>query len=189
MRLGFSQTELAEKLGIHRNSQARYESSEREPEASYLTALEGVGIDAGYVLTGVRDDEDDVYNITVARLFVILCERLGIEFEEREKLILEAFEIEKSTLQLKHGHAIATEQERKLVANLMFKKMGELDLIDISILSQILEGIDIAQFKLGISLTPIKKANLTVVFYQEFKASGQVDQQRIEDAIPLAEKQ
>lgn len=51
-KLHLSQTELANQLGIHRNTQARYESGQREPDAGYLEAVRAAGVDVEYVING-----------------------------------------------------------------------------------------------------------------------------------------
>jgi len=185
-RLGLSQTEFAEKLGMHRNSQSRYESGEREPEASYLRALGEIGCDVGFVMTGVRDEENDLYNETLNRLFVTLCTRLGVDHDRRERLILEAFEIEKSTLHLEYGHEVAVNKINALVAQLIFEKISDFDLIDLSVLSAIFEGIDSVQTRLNLSISSMKKACAAITLYRTFKAHGKVDSKTIEEVVKLA---
>lgn len=53
-RLGLGQLELAEAGGVNRNSQGAYEKGERLPDAGYLAAAAVLGVDALYVITGVR---------------------------------------------------------------------------------------------------------------------------------------
>lgn len=51
-RLGITQAVFAEKLGISLSSQKRYETSERVPNIYYIGAMEKVGVDIAYVMTG-----------------------------------------------------------------------------------------------------------------------------------------
>ncbi|MCU0211637.1 helix-turn-helix transcriptional regulator [Pseudomonas shahriarae] len=53
-RLGFSQTEFAAVAGASKNSQYNYEKGERSPDAVYLAAVAGKGVDILYVVTGER---------------------------------------------------------------------------------------------------------------------------------------
>lgn len=53
-RLCLGQMEVAERAGVGRKSQFNYESGERQPDASYLAAVAGLGIDITYVVTGQR---------------------------------------------------------------------------------------------------------------------------------------
>ncbi|MGP9466722.1 XRE family transcriptional regulator [Halomonas sp. TP35] len=60
VRLGFSQTELGDIAGITKNTQMLYESEKRIPKADYLLALESVGVNTHYVLTGSRSISSNV---------------------------------------------------------------------------------------------------------------------------------
>lgn len=53
-RLGLSQTALAQVGGVGKTTQINYEKDARSPDASYLSALDGAGVDVQYVLTGRR---------------------------------------------------------------------------------------------------------------------------------------
>ena len=48
--LRFSQTDFAKRVGIHRQTQARYESGERQPDAAYWEAARALGVDVDYVI-------------------------------------------------------------------------------------------------------------------------------------------
>jgi transcriptional regulator with XRE-family HTH domain len=52
LRLGLSQDEFAAVGGVTRRTQTAYESDGRAPDANYLLALRGLGVDVIYVLTG-----------------------------------------------------------------------------------------------------------------------------------------
>lgn len=56
-RIGLSQTEFAAKAGASKNSQYNYEKGERSPDATYLAAADGMGVDVLYVVTGRRTPE------------------------------------------------------------------------------------------------------------------------------------
>lgn len=53
-RLGFSQTDLAGVGGVGKTTQINYEKGERSPDAGYLAAVAGKGVDVLYVVTGER---------------------------------------------------------------------------------------------------------------------------------------
>jgi transcriptional regulator with XRE-family HTH domain len=54
VRLGHSQTELAELLGISRTSATLYEAGKHLPRAEVLAGLDSLGADILYILTGKR---------------------------------------------------------------------------------------------------------------------------------------
>lgn len=57
MRAELSQDQLAQKVGITRKSQQRYESGDTAPDIAYLEAIELLGLDSQYVLNGRRVGE------------------------------------------------------------------------------------------------------------------------------------
>lgn len=57
LRLGVSQTALAEKCGVTKNTQLAYEKGERSPDGAYFAIAVELGIDLLYVVTGERKPE------------------------------------------------------------------------------------------------------------------------------------
>lgn len=53
IRLGKSQAEIADELGIAKKSQTNYELGHASPSAPYLAGAARLGIDVVYVLTGI----------------------------------------------------------------------------------------------------------------------------------------
>jgi transcriptional regulator with XRE-family HTH domain len=53
-RRSISQDAFAKKAGVHRRTQVNYEAGERKPDADYLAAIAGLGVDVSYIVTGVR---------------------------------------------------------------------------------------------------------------------------------------
>jgi transcriptional regulator with XRE-family HTH domain len=49
-----TQEALASALGITKKTQGLYERDERSPNADYLSAIQGLGLDVMYILTGQR---------------------------------------------------------------------------------------------------------------------------------------
>lgn len=54
-RLSLDIITFADKAGVHRNTQKKYESGDRSPDAEYLQRSAGIGVDVLYVLTGMRN--------------------------------------------------------------------------------------------------------------------------------------
>ncbi len=59
-RLGMSLTEFARRAGVHRNTQTRYESGERSPDAGYLDRLQKIEVNIPYVLFGRNMSPEEV---------------------------------------------------------------------------------------------------------------------------------
>lgn len=53
-RLGLNQPEFGAIAGVSKTTQFNYEKGDRSPDAEYLAAIAGAGVDVMYVLTGVR---------------------------------------------------------------------------------------------------------------------------------------
>lgn len=53
-RLGMTQRVFGDIGGVEPNAQGKYESGERAPRVDYLAAVAAKGVDALYVLTGLR---------------------------------------------------------------------------------------------------------------------------------------
>ncbi len=54
-RLGLSQTEFGDAMGVTKKTQGLYERGEREPDGSYFQAAAAAGCDVLYILTGRRE--------------------------------------------------------------------------------------------------------------------------------------
>ncbi|RBP73462.1 helix-turn-helix protein [Shewanella putrefaciens] len=52
IKLGLSQTEFGGHGGVRKNTQSKYETNERAPDAHYLAKVAKIGVDVQYVLTG-----------------------------------------------------------------------------------------------------------------------------------------
>ncbi|WP_282338585.1 helix-turn-helix transcriptional regulator [Pseudomonas sp. PS02288] len=57
-KLGLSQTDFGVKAGVSRGTQKAYELESSTPDLRYVSALEAIGSDAHYVLTGLRTPRD-----------------------------------------------------------------------------------------------------------------------------------
>jgi transcriptional regulator with XRE-family HTH domain len=54
LRLGLSQAAMSALSGIVTNSQIRYESMKRTPDINYMEAIDLLGADIHYIITGAR---------------------------------------------------------------------------------------------------------------------------------------
>ncbi|WP_039917606.1 helix-turn-helix domain-containing protein [Cellvibrio mixtus] len=57
-RLGLNQPEFGAIAGVSKTTQFNYEKGDRSPDAEYLAAIAGAGVDVLYVLTGTRSTPD-----------------------------------------------------------------------------------------------------------------------------------
>lgn len=57
-RLGLNQTDFGTQAGVSRGTQKAYELESSSPDIRYLMALQGMGVDVQFVLTGSRISTD-----------------------------------------------------------------------------------------------------------------------------------
>lgn len=73
-RLGHTQEEWASHTGVHRNTQAKYEKGDAVPDINYLSAIDELGADIGFVLTGEKtiyrtlSDEQDAECLMIEKI-------------------------------------------------------------------------------------------------------------------------
>ncbi|EBH8908690.1 helix-turn-helix domain-containing protein [Salmonella enterica] len=58
-KMGLNQEDFSALVGSSRGSQASYEQDKKIPGGAYLAALEGIGVDILYILTGKRTPSSD----------------------------------------------------------------------------------------------------------------------------------
>lgn len=195
LRIGLSQTAFAQKVGIHRNTQIKYESGERHPDTEYINSIGAIGVDVFYIYSGVKSEDRDMHEVAQIEFREGIYTALGFSHQEIRNLLLEMMQI--VTKEVDEGGAWDTEawfnKRDQFISNVLsgHHTTGEipplLDVADVNLLSRVIEGLETALEKLGGVLSPEKKARATVMLYRAFKANGRVDQKMIEEAIALAE--
>ena len=93
-KLGLTQKALAEQLGVHTNTQSKYESGDRMPDADYVSRANALGLDMGYVLGGIAE----VPHMTVRSRLVDLPETYASDVLADYWQVL-AWHLEQSMLQ------------------------------------------------------------------------------------------
>ena len=185
-RLGLSQGEFADLLSIHRNTQARYERGEREPDTAYLEALRAVHVNVNYVLFGLNEDQ------------IVACPYVAAMAIEPGSVVKPITNAECRdmaagiTLQAS-GNALGFQKWFDSCQSCSLnpgKAQGRnsayLSDSDISLLAAVLEGVDGALLTQGQTMHHAKKARCVAMLYRAFRASGKADQAMIEEAVKLA---
>jgi len=65
-RVGLTQVDFAEIGGVSRATQISYEQSKGSPDVAYWQAVANIGVDVGFVLTGVRSSCEKPLNVVDA---------------------------------------------------------------------------------------------------------------------------
>lgn len=183
MRLCLSQSAFAQKIGIHRNTQIKYESGERHPDSEYFDLIDKIGVDVLYLWSGVRSEEKEMYDLAAFELCEGVYRALGFNHDEIKEIILKLARI--ADLEYSAGGACDTD-EWKSKLDVFVKNILSGIAVDVVLLGSIIEGVEMADVKSNSQLMPAKKAQAVVMLYRAFKASGKVDQKMIEEAVKLA---
>lgn len=172
-RLLLSQEDFAEKAGVSRNTQVRYETGKTMPSSTYLETVRTMGVDVDYVLFGVPDGE-------------VVCTYLELRGDERKVISLEDCRRHASDISLggiRWGRCCRTCQKNPIMHRVIHKAPTE---IDGALLASIIEGVETALDKAGKRATATKKAQAAVTLYRASKASGQLDAEMVEQIALLA---
>lgn len=189
-RLGLSQGEFAEAIGIHRNTQARYERGEREPDTAYLDAIRKAGVDVPYVIgpnTGERvgasisgEQRAALGLNNVIAAYADLIEKIGARVGSSPKAIarLAAFP---------HSYSPIFWDGRSVPGPVIDEFFEGCNLeVDCQLLTLILGGVEGVLSDHELSMSSVKKAQAVAMLYRSFKVSGKVDVAMIEQAVKLA---
>lgn len=175
-RLGLSQAEFAEKAGIHRNTQVRYESGKREPDPSYIARIQDLGVDAGYLLFARKTDPVSIYNLAVARVLPGIAERAGISGRAVIDLINLAAEEESASWG--GGELSGSRVDFGSLIDSLFEN-GEL-------LSDVFFEVARVCHDEGLHLPYNKRAKVLSMIFRTCKASGKIDPEMVNEAVRLA---
>lgn len=194
VRLGLSQATFAQKAGIHRNTQIKYESGERYPDSEYIDSIGNIGVDVFYIFRGVKSEDRDMHEVAQIEFREGIYAALGLSHQEIASHLLEMMQL--ATKEVDEGGAWDTEawvnKRDKFISSVLSghhvtgKALPLQDVVDVNLLSGVIAGLEAALEKLGGELSPEKKARAVVMLYRAFKASGKVDRKMIEETIALA---
>lgn len=192
--MGLSQTAFAQKAGIHRNTQIKYEAGERYPDSEYLGLIGNIGVDVFYVFSGVKSEDRETHEVASCELRDGFYAALGFSHQDIKKLTLEMMQI--LNTEYDEGGGWDTDawfnKREKFISDVLSnrhvrgKNTPLLDVTDVNLLGSVIAGLETALKKIGGVLPPEKKARAVVMLYRSFKVGGKVDQKMIEEAIALA---
>jgi transcriptional regulator with XRE-family HTH domain len=92
-RTGLGQKEFAERVGVSKNTQLRYENGQSYPAVDYLERVASkYGIDGNWLMTGYQATEAERLNIARHQVLGGIAAELGVSNEQVGLLIDLAFE-------------------------------------------------------------------------------------------------
>lgn len=192
-RLGLSQAEFARQAGVSISSQKRYEKGEREPDASYLEAIEAFGADGYYLAYGFSsDDYGSNHFVAVKWLLTEIADALALD-RGAFNSALEQLGYAVDGMLESDDSSRMNALSKSLVSGIL-KKSPFLDpdvdqaLLDVDVdhLAELVECFEDAQQRLSLQIAPGKKARSIAMLWRVVKSGGRADRPMIEEAVKLA---
>lgn len=176
IRLEMTQAAFAKECSVHRNTQIKYESGEREPDAAYLVAMAQAGVDIGYVLTGR----------------VELWEQMAMRhvlssIQEHLKLIPQD-DMWKEALRLAYEEtvALANNQDVDCMASRAIQNLLKTSpvVLDLPMLEDVIEKLEFVLETKGAALEPHIKARSIIALYGKLRSGARrLDLQMVEEIL------
>lgn len=192
-RLGLSQAAFAERVGIHRNTQIKYESGERYPSSDYLDAISKIGVDVGYLFSGIEPENWDMYQVAQIELERGIYCALGLSYQDVKRLTFELMKLIQTELDAGracdddewiHGKRLNFTTDILTNSPVLKNSIGSIK--DAAMLGAVIQQVEDVCTRKSVSLSPNKKATLYIMLCRAFGKSGHVDPAMIEDAITIA---
>lgn len=186
--LGLSQEVFASKVGVHRNTQNKYESGLRAFDTSYMHSIKCIGVDTVYVLDGIRADTAQHFEAMLG-LSSALLSALGYSDAEANKIKDDAV---KATEPYDLENALGTDSLMVMqeVADVAIRRSPSSIRVrygvNESTLTKVLEAVEQAMQDAGASLSPAKKAQAATMLYRQAAETGKVDAELAAMAVKLA---
>lgn len=208
-RIGLSQSDFAERVGVSFSSQRRYEDGRSSPDTAYLEAIGKAGVDVGYVLgpsqwttseklrwmhdfykIGGTGELNQITGQPLAfngeRAAKMLLDILGVDYESWNRIVDRLIQLDDSGLPLADSRNPAWRSELLQASSFIRRLVEDASSLDTALLTVVIDGIESSLDRQRVPLSPEKKARAAAMLYRSFKAGGEVDLAMIEDAVKLA---
>lgn len=214
-RLGLSQTEFAKAVGVHLNTQSRYEKGEREPDTAYLDAIRKAGVDVGYVIGyslptpaeklndfhfslkvgSTGEQATDIFGQAIpggvgrydgGKAGTVVLDALGIAYGDWNRIVEKLVRLDESGIPCCDTRDPAWTSELAKASGQIRQMLDEAAELDSAVLIAVIGGIEGALSSSNRTMPADKKAKAVAMLYRAFKASGKVDPAMIEEAVKLA---
>lgn len=207
-RLGLTQSELARRMGVHLNTQSRYEKCVTEPDSTYLDGLRDLGFDVGYIMGwGRKRTPEEILESAREDFKVgqyVMTDTGWEDFPDGEwagRSILDTLKldrldwnalVDRMVVPNQKGIPCSDSRESGWVdgivqsSGLIRDLIEEAQLKNQALLATVLEAFDVAQQRLGKVVSTPRKAQAVAMLYRAFMAAGKVDPALVEEAVKLA---
>lgn len=190
--LGLTIGEFASKVGVHRNTQARYEAGNRSPDGDYLLALSVVGIDVQDILTGESKPPnwipvlEKVWEVADQQLVLRILGEIDLNGLRDD--VAERPSLQETAPPLFGSHRFWLESlvSRCKGLSALFEHACALDA---DLLARTLEAVEQAISRTGRQLSNEKRSRVVAMLYRAFSDSGKINQALIEETLSLTDKE
>lgn len=189
-RIALTQAAFGKLCGVGKTAQYTYESGQRFPDAGYLAAAEGLGVDLTYLFSGMRADEKVDYDLAHSELCRGVFAALGFFPGDVEKfarsivpLLHDSWAVDESHEEWLSGKLLPAVLEI-LKASPFIKGQAGKPWVNVELLESVLRAID--ESDAARSLPAIKRARVAALAYRLAGDGGKVSQDVIEQAALLA---
>lgn len=192
-RLGLSQADFASKAGVSLSSQKRYEKGQREPDSSYLFAIDAIGVDGHYLTFGTRIDDYQSNRYTAMEwLLMELSDALALDrntfsdaIDKLESAVPKMVDTDDSSELTGLAKSLVCKIfDKSPVLDRRVREM--IDDLHIDEYSGIVERFEEAQRQLRLEISPKKKAQSISMLWRVLRSGGKVDPIMLEEAVKLA---
>lgn len=179
-RIGLTQADLAEKMGVHKNTQARYEKADTQPPSGYLTGLRSLGVDSDYVLTGVRASGEGAAHRALLHLVGVIFDTLRLTPHEKEFEGICQLAYDETAAVWRDGEIRGEAADRATAA--LIKKSPLV--IDEGVFIELIERLEFVLESTGFELAPYDKARAILQLSSLAKTQGKpLDLQAIRSVL------
>lgn len=186
-RLGKTQADFAKAGGVGRTAQFNYEREERRPSSTYLRGIEAIGADSLYIMTGNRQGKKDLWGQAFNRMLFTIEMLLGLEEGRLEKIALMVVLLDDAPDKATTTRETVNYDEFFTAMNDWLKTSTKIsDFTDLNLFAEILDEVEKAIIRRGITVSPEKKAQVLVMLYRTFKPTGKVEMSVLVQTLKLA---
>jgi len=186
-RLGMTQEVFAKACGVGRTAQFNYEREEREPSSKYLSALDEIGGDSNYVMSGFRRTEEWIYARGYESVLYAVERMLGLKEGEIKRIaILDVENMRKLHFSSGNQGIISTVAFQEAVIEWLKTTKNPDMIVDFDLVISVLTQIDETAKSLGVTISPSKKTSVASILYRSAKKNALLDKAIIEETVKLA---
>lgn len=187
-RLGLTQQQFADLVGVSRMTQGNYESGKRHPDARYLSEVSQAGVDLLYIATGKRQG-DELYQVAAAEcLLSCIAKALGLRGDSFSSIWEHATSLAACSIEAREGASSVNLSEVDSKCDQGVRELFALapGVMNEPLMIASVQAIEEEIARQGVNVGPEKKARAALMVYKKSATVGSVDVDSAKDAVSLA---